>query len=604
MKVAVIGGGPSGLVTLKFLLEAHKYFDIPPIDARLFESEEKIGGTFVWRVYEDAELVSSKYLTAFSDFRFSPTAPDFVTPEQYVQYLNDYASHFGLWSKIECSTRVEQVRRLGQGHNVCFVRKGGKPEEWQCDAVAICSGLNVTPNKFHMEGLENVPIVLHSSEVKVRGQFGHNSNVVILGAGETAMDIGYLAITAPTRSVSICHRGGFFCAPKVIPIPEVRGEKVVQTRPNKPSDCSVASLFDTAYTHPALQRSPLPWLVYDRWVKGMHMLISGTEEGPDQWVGHMSSERKHVDSIFMCKSDRALPYISDGHRSESWWNKKRTFMINVPKKDTKGRRIDVLTWPEKFDDQGAMVVRDDDGNTKRIVPDVIVLATGYRTSFPFLTAEYPGLGEADVRRIYSSHDVTVGFVGFVRPSLGAIPPLAELQAQLWILRLLQHKVRGAVPAIIDPNALESYELDWKLQPRAGYDLSKTKGGVDHESYAYQLALDIGAAPRISYVMGRGLKVCYTWAMGSNFNTKFRIVGPWKWEGAAEIMEGELFDVVKRSGGLVYLFSYTIAPLILFGSLSIMLYLITAVFGLLTSVKSIVVKPFGSRKVRGSMASIE
>ncbi|CAH0059319.1 unnamed protein product [Clonostachys solani] len=423
MKVAVIGGGPSGLVTLKFLLEAHKYFDIPPIDARLFESEEKIGGTFVWRIYEDAELVSSKYLTAFSDYRFSPTAPDFVTPEQYVQYLNEYASHF----------------------------------------------------------------------VKVRGQFGHNSNVVILGAGETAMDIGYLAITAPTRSVSICHRGGFFCAPKVIPVPQIRGEKVVQTRPNKPSDCSVASLFDTAYTHPTLQRSPLLWLVYDRWVKGMHMLISGTEEGPDQWVGHMSSERKYVDSIFMY----------------------------------------VLTWPEKFDDHGAMVVMDDDGNTKRIVPDVIVLATGYRTSFPFLNAEYPGLGEAD------------------------------------------HKFRSAVPTIVDPNALESYELDWKLQPRAGYDLSKTKGGVDHESYAYQLALDIGAAPRVSYIMGRGLKVCFTWAMGSNFNTKFRLVGPWKWEGAAEIIEGELFDVVKRSGGLVYLFSYTIAPLILFGTLSIMLYLITA-----------------------------
>ncbi|KAK7229147.1 hypothetical protein V2G26_001317 [Clonostachys chloroleuca] len=80
-------------------------------------------------------------------------------------------------------------------------------------------------------------------------------------------------------------------------------------------------------------------------------------------------------------------------------------------------------------------------------------------------------------------------------------------------------------------------------------------------------------------MGKGLKVCFTWAMGSNFNTKFRLVGPWKWKGAAEIMEGELFDVVKRT-------------------LSIMLYLITAVFGLLTSAKSVVVKPFNTQKVRG------
>lgn len=56
MKVAVIGGGPSGLATLKFLITAHQYFDIPPIEARLFEAEETIGGTFAYRVYEDAEV--------------------------------------------------------------------------------------------------------------------------------------------------------------------------------------------------------------------------------------------------------------------------------------------------------------------------------------------------------------------------------------------------------------------------------------------------------------------------------------------------------------------------------------------------------------------
>ena len=59
MKVAVIGGGPSGLTTLKFLSEAHKYFPIPPITARLFEAEPTIGGTFVYRVYEDAEVFYS-----------------------------------------------------------------------------------------------------------------------------------------------------------------------------------------------------------------------------------------------------------------------------------------------------------------------------------------------------------------------------------------------------------------------------------------------------------------------------------------------------------------------------------------------------------------
>jgi cation diffusion facilitator CzcD-associated flavoprotein CzcO len=56
MKVAVIGGGPSGLVTLKYLIRAHLNLDCDPIEARLFELEDSIGGAFAHRTYEDAEV--------------------------------------------------------------------------------------------------------------------------------------------------------------------------------------------------------------------------------------------------------------------------------------------------------------------------------------------------------------------------------------------------------------------------------------------------------------------------------------------------------------------------------------------------------------------
>jgi hypothetical protein len=46
MKVAVIGGGPSGLVTLKYLLKANEFFPIKRVEARLFENETSVGGTF------------------------------------------------------------------------------------------------------------------------------------------------------------------------------------------------------------------------------------------------------------------------------------------------------------------------------------------------------------------------------------------------------------------------------------------------------------------------------------------------------------------------------------------------------------------------------
>jgi cation diffusion facilitator CzcD-associated flavoprotein CzcO len=56
IRVAVIGGGPSGLITLKYLVTAHKFFEVGAIEARLFESEGSIGGTFKHRSYEDAEV--------------------------------------------------------------------------------------------------------------------------------------------------------------------------------------------------------------------------------------------------------------------------------------------------------------------------------------------------------------------------------------------------------------------------------------------------------------------------------------------------------------------------------------------------------------------
>ena len=132
-----------------------------------------------------------------------------------------------------------------------------------------------------------------------------------------------------------------------------------------------------------------------------------------------------------------------------------------------------------------------------------------------------------------------------------MPPLAEMQAQLWVLRLLQNEFPEAVPLERDGNSVPPYDMDYALHSRAGYDLFSTKRAVDHESYAYQLALDIGSAPTLTYMLGKGWKIFFTWAMGSNFNPKFRFVGPWKWEAGAEtIMRTELFDVVKRTGGLL------------------------------------------------------
>lgn len=166
-------------------------------------------------VSNQVQLVSSKYLTAFSDFRHSANDPDFLSTEGFCLYLDAYATHFNLWPHISLSTKVVSVKRIkGSGHMIISSFEG-RTESWECDAIAVCSGLHTVPCIPPIPGIEHVPCRFHSADFRSRKDFGEDKHVLILGAGETAMDLGYLAVTSPTKSVTICHRDGFYYAPKV-----------------------------------------------------------------------------------------------------------------------------------------------------------------------------------------------------------------------------------------------------------------------------------------------------------------------------------------------------------------------------------------------------
>ncbi|KAK7981065.1 hypothetical protein PG989_013522 [Apiospora arundinis] len=629
LRVAVIGGGPGGLVTLKFLKTAHKYFGGEPVDVTLFEAGLEIGGTFVNKIYENAEMVSSKYLTAFSDYRIDADAPSFVTPQDYVTYLNGYCKKFGLFQHIRLGTKVVKVSRGGPqqqqstnqdgggggGYTLTVVEErndGNKQvvEHHHFDAVAVCNGLHNKPADPRVPGLHHSGRVLHSSEVKTRRDFFQGGDdrprVAILGAGETAMDMAHLAVTTEgVESVMMCHKNGFFVAPKKIPEPTVLGFWRGSDNP-KPIDTAVASLFDTAYCHPRLQRGTMIWTYYTWCVQLLMYLATGTWYGMDQWVGEYAADRLHVDGIFLVKSVRAMPYIAPRWRQNTAWQRLRAFFCQMPLENVGDKRIQVAPWPARVNPDGTWVFPDDTGRPEyaevRDVadyrPTVVVCCTGYDREFPFLDDGFePTQDQADVRGVYCAEDVTVGYIGFAQLWVHRLMQWAHTQhhhrreeeeeddesepagnntiEQIQIQNQTQQQRRALFSH--DPNAVPPHDISYQLRPRGAHDLARHKGGVDHESYAYQLALDLGAAPTFTFMVRQGSpRALWTWAMGSNFNPKFRLVGPYSSaengrEAALDIMRGELFRVTSRLGGGVFFFWYSLVPFLGFGAMSLALY---------------------------------
>ena len=125
-RVAVIGGGPSGLVAAKNLLEAG-------FEACVFEASDKIGGQ--WHttaehsgIWAGMRTNTSRAMTAFSDLPYAPDLDLHPTAEQISDYLISYASTFDLDRQMRLGTRVQ---RLDLGWRV-----DGEP----FDAVVVASG--------------------------------------------------------------------------------------------------------------------------------------------------------------------------------------------------------------------------------------------------------------------------------------------------------------------------------------------------------------------------------------------------------------------------------------------------------------------------------
>jgi dimethylaniline monooxygenase (N-oxide forming) len=117
-------------------------------------------------------------------------------------------------------------------------------------------------------------------------------------------------------------------------------------------------------------------------------------------------------------------YISASYRSTERWNRVRSSKIQVPIPDTGGRIIDLAPWPDFINEDNIAHFLENGRPEAEIMrkkvykPDILIFTTCYVQKFPFLDKSYPTPEQVDMRQIWKQGDVSVGFIGFVRPGIG------------------------------------------------------------------------------------------------------------------------------------------------------------------------------------------
>ncbi|GAA6013204.1 hypothetical protein JCM11491_005214 [Sporobolomyces phaffii] len=547
----VIGGGPAGITALKTQREAGA-------GCILFEAEEQIGGTFRYRSYENSELVSSKQLTAFTDYRFPALQGDHVSLEEFCEYLERYATEFDLWDDMRLKSKVVGVEKVN-GKHVVTVKHAGEQEtkRYESRHLIICTGLHCIPQVPTIPGMDHFKTLpgksaIHSAEHKKRDTLT-GKRVMILGTGETGMDMAYESIKAGAEEVYLCSRGGFLSFPKVLNNFTVLGN----TFDGKLSiDGLITNMFETTYVHHWVSKIHLRWFVSDFVIKRVLWLLTGTQAGCNQWVGELPDERLGRAYVFLNKSHKASTYLNRPYKDRSkflsWLSE-----YHDPEEDTATPGVvEMAPFPTRVDDTGRFEFDWDQcekrgGSWKKvrarlesrsIEPDHVIFATGYRQEFDsWLAPSYPRPWDCTVRDVVAPSDPTVAYLGFVRPGVGAIPPIAEQQA-MWITALW-NKPNSKLAKNGLPADRPSYYLLSK-------DDARIKYGVDHSTYQSTLANDFGGSPSLlELVRVHGWFITFIYCFSASFTSHYRLCpsSPFYSDKMVAVETTEIWDTIQRRG---------------------------------------------------------
>ncbi|XP_071381100.1 flavin-containing monooxygenase 5-like [Centroberyx affinis] len=494
-RVAVIGAGPSGLTSIKACLDEG-------LEPTCFESSHDIGG--LWRFKEEPEpgraniyhsvvINSSKEMMSFSDFPPPAELPNNMHHSEVLLYLRLYAQAFKLLQHIHFQTTVVSVRQspdfslTGQWEVETEGRESQR-ETRVFDAVIVCTGHYTQPHLplKDFPGIESFEgRYFHSWEYRnTEGLQG--KRVVVIGIGNSGGDIA-VDISRVAEKVYLSTRSGAWVTGRV-------------GQGGLPGDLVGTSRLDMM-----LQRLRPSW--------SARMV----EKNVNQAFDHRLYGLKPKHGFFA-----QIPVVND----------------ELPSRILSGR---VQVKPNVKEFCGSSVVFVDGSIIDKV--DVVVFATGYNYSFPFLPSALQA--KCGYRlRLYQHvfppglSQPTLAVVGFIH-ALGAINPLAEMQAR-WATRVF----KGLTTLPSEEAMLQDIEKATATMHQRFACSERSPLQVDYIPYRDSLAKRLGVQPNILRLLLTDPRLGLQVFLGPCTPYQYRLTGPGQWAGARQAILTQWERVVQ------------------------------------------------------------
>jgi cation diffusion facilitator CzcD-associated flavoprotein CzcO len=388
-RVCVVGAGPSGLTTTKTLLGAG-------LDVDCFDISPHIGGHWVIEnpngkssAYRSLRTNTTKRMSRFSDFEMPADWPEFPTYDYVRTWLESYVDAFNFRQNISTGTEVvSAVPRPEGGWQVTLERDGVRSTA-SYDALVAASGSywdqQVPKWPGHFDGT-----IFHAQDYldPTTPHDTKGKNVVVIGVGNTGCELACEIARSDAQNVYLSARSGTWIMPKTIDgVPAAEGVPMNHPTDDIPIELQQQSEAEREQLLESLASQKIKETYGERMRRFEELGLPPAPEQPLLKRPTMSQDLlEHLE-----KGDlRAMPAIAE----------------------LKGDSV-------LFD------------NGETFEADIIICATGYKLTYPYLSPEIADTSDNDLTLfcgIVPPERRDLFFVGVSRPS-GAFWPVAEAQAK-------------------------------------------------------------------------------------------------------------------------------------------------------------------------------